>query len=106
MEIPIDNEIETASSLRMEPHTLHLHAIVSRIFRKISPTFVGVEELEHRLDLPFRTESSFVTAEFQPSACIIVPAALGHESVSDFDFLFARPTAVLENPLKDFFIRA
>src|ERR1041384_4684722 len=67
-------------------------------------TFVGVDVVEHRLDVGAMFEASFLLALRETSARFVARAALAHETVPDFDLFVGWFASLLETPLQNILV--
>jgi hypothetical protein len=65
--------------------------------------FVQVDEFEHGFN-GSRRQANFGEAFVQALRASIAPAALGHETIPDFDLFFARAAAILKGPFEQFLV--
>ena len=78
----------------------------NRLFRiDFDPSFVEVDEFEHRFDSAGR-KANFSQPFMEALSAGISPASLGHERVPDLDFFVRRFAAGSEGPLQEFFVCA
>src|ERR1041384_5367208 len=92
--------------LRLQPD----HVPVARLEPCLQLTrlaaFVGVDLVEHRLDVGAMFEASFLLALRETSARFVAPTALAHETVPDFDLFVGWLPVLLETPLQNVLVTA
>src|SRR5712691_11801282 len=68
--------------------------------------FVGIDELERRLNVRSIHHACFLFAALQYFRNVVVPAALAHEFVPNVNVVFIRSAPVIETPLQDCLVRS
>ncbi len=70
----------------------------------LQPTFVGIDELEHRRDISAIRQPLIRFPLRQGGTDLVIPAAFAHELIPNKDFFLARVVSALKTPRENFVV--